>query len=118
MLSLPKESSSSAVGDFRPIAITSVLTKIFEKIMSRKLSHFLEGNSMLPLQFSYRNGLGTCDALLTLFYHCRLLDKARRLVLLDFSAAFDNGSHRGLLQKLRFIGVGGPQENHNFNNMR
>ena len=30
-----------------------------------------------------------------------------RFVILDFAAAFDRVSHRGLLYKVRFIGVGG-----------
>ena len=44
--------------------------KIFEKIVSRRLIHFLESNSLLPpSQFSYRRGQGTCDALLILSHH-------------------------------------------------
>ena len=69
MLFLPKEFSSSFVGDYMPISITSILSKVFEKIVSRKLSHFLEGNSMLPPPLAYRKGLGTCDAMFILSHH-------------------------------------------------
>ena len=58
MLSLRKESSSSDVGDYMHISITSVLSKAFEKIVSRMFSNFLEGDSLLlPSQVSYRRGL-------------------------------------------------------------
>ena len=43
-----KKSSSSDVGDQKPIFITSILSKIFEKIAAGKLSHILKGNSLLP----------------------------------------------------------------------
>ena len=67
VVSAPKGSASSDVGDYRTISITPVLSKVFEKILAGKLSYFLESKGMPPLsQFSYRRGLGTCDALLTL----------------------------------------------------
>ena len=40
---MPKKSSSWKVGDYRPISITPVLSKVFEKIVSGKLCPFLEG---------------------------------------------------------------------------
>ena len=43
----------SDVGDYRPISITLVLSKVFENILVGKLSHFLERKSM-PLSFSFR----------------------------------------------------------------
>ena len=108
---LPKGSPSSDVGDYRPISITSVLSKVFEKIVAGKLSHYLENNSLFPpSQFSYRRGQGTCDALLTLSHHLQVaLDRGMegRLVQLSVSAAFDRVSHRGQLCKLRSMGVGG-----------
>ena len=62
-----KESASLKVGEYRPTSIRPVLSNIFEKNVARKLSHFLEDNRLFPLsQFSYRKGLGTFDALLTL----------------------------------------------------
>ena len=60
---MSKRSASSDVGEYRPISITPVLSKVFEKIVAVKLSNFLKSNSMLPpSQFSYHKGLGTCDA--------------------------------------------------------
>ena len=62
-----------------------------------------------PSQFSYHRGLGTFDALLTLFHHLQVaLDRGMkgRLVKLDFSAAFDRVSPGGQPYKLRSIGVG------------
>ena len=73
MLSLPTESSFSDDGDYRHISVMSVLSNVFEKIVSRKLSSFLEDNSLLPSsQFMYRRGLRTCDALLTLSHHLQV----------------------------------------------
>ena len=84
--------------------------KVFENIVAEKLSNFLEGNSLLPAsQFLYRSSLRTCEALLTLSHHLQVtLDGGMegRLVQFDFSVAFDRESHRGLLYKLRSIGVG------------
>ena len=59
-----------------------------------------------PSPFSYRMGLGTCDALLTLSHSLQVaLD--RGLVQLGFSPAFDKVSHCDPLYKLMSIGVGG-----------
>ena len=61
-----KESPSSEFGDYRPITVTTLLSKVFEKIVAGKLSHFLESNSLLPpSQFWYHRGLVSCYALLT-----------------------------------------------------
>ena len=74
------------------------------KVVARKLSHFLESNSLL------RWGLGTCDALFTVSHHLQVvLDRGMegRFVQVDFSAAFDRVNHCGMLYKLISIGVGG-----------
>ena len=109
---VPKGAPSSLVSNYRPISITPVLSKIFERVIALKFGRFLEDHSLLPsCQFAYRKGLGTCDALLTVSHHLqRALDSGMeaRLIQLDFSAAFDRVSHAGLLHKLRASGVGGP----------
>ena len=54
----------SSVANYRPISITSVLSKMFERLMSVCLGRFMEHSGVLPTtKFAYRKGLGTCDAL-------------------------------------------------------
>ena len=55
----------SNLGDYRLTSITSLLPKVFEKIVTGKLSHILENNSLLPPYFWYWRGLETWDASLT-----------------------------------------------------
>ena len=108
---IPKGSLSSLVSGYRPISITPCLSKIFERLISTRLSRFLERSGLLPEhQYAYRKGLGTCDALLDIVSAGQKeLDGGRELALvqLDFSAAFDRVNHAGLLFKLRNVGVGG-----------
>ena len=62
---IPKGPPSSSVANYRPISITSVLSKAFERLVSVRLGRFMELSGVLPdSQFAYRKGLGTCDALL------------------------------------------------------
>ena len=41
VIPMTKESSSSDVADYRPILITPILSKVFEKIVAGNLSDFL-----------------------------------------------------------------------------
>ena len=60
---------SSSVAIYRPVSITPVLSKVFERLASVRLGRFLERSGGLPTaQFAYRKGLGTCDVLLCLFH--------------------------------------------------
>ena len=62
---ISKGPSSSSVANYRPISITPVLSKVFERLVAVLLGRFMEHCGMLPTtQFAYRKGLGTCDALL------------------------------------------------------
>ena len=63
-LEIPKCPPSSSVPNDRPISITSVLSKVFDHLVSDRLGRFMEPNGVLPTtQFAYRKGIGTCDAL-------------------------------------------------------
>ena len=64
--------------DTRPISITPILSKVYEKLVSHKLSSFFEKYGLLPAaQFSYRRGLGCTDALLTISHHLQKYLDAR-----------------------------------------
>ena len=59
--------------------------------------------------FAYRKGLGTCGAL---FCVSHILQSAlesgqeARIVLIDFSVAFDRVNRQGILYKLCCVGIG------------
>ena len=56
---------SALVCNYRPISITPVLSKVFERLIDLRFGHFFERSGVLSShQYSYRKGLGTCDALL------------------------------------------------------
>ena len=58
----------------------------------------MERSGVLPTkQLSYRKGLGTCDALLYVS-HAESGQEAR-ILLIDFSAAFDRVNHQDILDK-------------------
>ena len=58
-----KGPTSFSVANYRPILITSVLSKVFECLVSVRLGRFMEPSGMLSTtKFAYRKGLGTCDA--------------------------------------------------------
>ena len=71
----------------------------------------MKRSSVLPTtKFSYRKGLGTCDALLCMSHALQsALESGQeaRMVQIDFSAAFDRVSHLGILYKLCSLGIGG-----------
>ena len=61
---VPKGPPSSSVANYRPISITPILSKVYERLVSVRLGRFMECKGVLPAtQFAYRRGLGTCDAL-------------------------------------------------------
>ena len=64
---IPKGPPSSSVANYIPISITSVLSKVFERLVSVRLLRFMERSGVLSsTQFAYRKLLGTCHALLCL----------------------------------------------------
>ena len=45
---IPKGPLSSSVANYRPISITSVLSKVFELLVSVRLGRFMESSGVLP----------------------------------------------------------------------
>ena len=65
MTPIPKGPLSALVCNYRPISITPVLSKVFERLIALRFSRFYERSGVLPShQYSYMKRLGTCDALL------------------------------------------------------
>ena len=64
VIPIKKDPPSSSVANYRPISTTSVLSEVFERLVSVRLGRFMELCGALPTtQFAYRRGLATCHAL-------------------------------------------------------
>ena len=107
---IPKGALSPDWENNRPISITHILSKVYEKLVSHTLSSFCDNFFLPAAQFVYRIGLGCTDALRTISHALqKSLDTGMEsnIVQLDFCAAIDRVSYSGLLFKLKSIGVGG-----------
>ena len=66
---IPKGPPSSSVANYWPISTTSLLSKVFERLVLVCLGRFVEPRSILPTtKFAYQKGLGTCVALLCMWH--------------------------------------------------
>ena len=99
------------ISSYRPISLTSALSKVTEKIITNRLEWFLEKNQILsPHQTGFRKNRSTIDQVIRLQDEINkyLQNKGHTLGLfLDFEKAFDLLWHSGLLYKLRKIGIQG-----------
>ena len=101
---------SSSLANYRRISKTSVLSKVFEHLVSVRFGRFMKRSGVLPTtQFAYRKGLGTCDALLCVSHTLQSSlesGKEARILQIDFSVAFEWVNHLGILYKLCSVGAG------------
>ena len=91
---IPKGPPFSSVANYRPISITSVLSKVFERLVSVRLGRFMEGSGVISTtQFVIgKVWTGTCDALLCVSHTLQsALESGQETLIMqiDFSAAFD-----------------------------
>ena len=109
----PKGPPSPSVANYRPISITAVLSKVFERLVSVCLGQSLKRSGVLPtIQFAYRKGLGICDALLCMSYTLQITlqsGQEARIVRIDSSAAFGMVNHQAILYKLCSVGIGNDE---------
>ena len=96
---------------FRPISVTSILIRLFERMIKARLSPYLDANNILSdEQMGFREGRCTHDHLYRLH---RATTKAIRenenlpVVFIDIKAAFDRVWLEGLYYKLYKAGIHG-----------
>ena len=100
-----------AVCSYRPIALTSTIGKLLERLIIIRLSCWLEAKSLLsPWQAGFRKRRCTTDQCLRLSQfvsdELQSTNKERTvLMLFDYSKAYDTVWRTGLLQKMFDIGV-------------
>ena len=103
---------TDAPSSFRPICLTSSVSKLFERLVLARLSFLLESKELLsPLQAGFRPGRSTTDQIVLLTQSIsdgfHISRPAHRTVLatVDFSRAFDSVWHPALFHKLLASGL-------------
>nr|XP_055074620.1 uncharacterized protein LOC129454148 [Misgurnus anguillicaudatus] len=111
IIPVPKKSVVTCLNDYRPVALTSILMKCFERLVKRHIHSSLSA-SLDPLQFAYRSNRTTDDAISYTLHsalsHLDTKDAYIRMLFIDFSSAFNTIIPQQLFSKLRLLGISTP----------
>lgn len=106
---VPKKQQPACHNDYRPVALTSIVMKCFERLMRDHITSSLPA-TIDSLQFAYRTNRSTDDAISHLL-HTSLshLDTGRgnyvRMLFVDYSSAFNTIIPSKLFTKLMDLGL-------------
>lgn len=108
---LKPEKDPSSASSYRPIALTSCLSKTMERMINRRLMYYLEVNSLLDrYQCGFRTARSTVDHLVRLETTVREAFVNRQnclAVFFDLEKAYDTAWRFGIIQDLFSLGLRG-----------
>ena len=109
---LHKEGDLNDVSNYRPITSLSVFSKLFEKLVHKRMISFISRYNLInPNQFGFQKNKCTSDAILEFLENVNDSFNEKQYYLaifLDFSKAFDTICHEILLKKIEHMGFRGP----------
>ena len=108
---LPKKSDSSDPSNFRPVSLLCGTGKLHERIVFKHIHNFLNENDLI---YKYQSELlpnhSTSFQLIDIYHHiCQAIDNNQFacMVFCDVSKAFNRVWHKGLIFKLKQLGIDG-----------
>ena len=106
-----KGKSRAIPKNYRPVALTSHLIKVFEKVVRSKIVQYMSNNNLFNnSQHGFLGGRSCLSQLLVHFDRItHELESGRGVdvIYLDFAKAFDKVDHGITLKKLASLGIGG-----------
>ena len=107
-----KKDSPGILKNYRPISLISIVSNVMERCVYKHIYNFLLENRIISSnQSGFTPGDSAINQLLYITNEFgKALDDGKevRVVFCDVSKAFDRVWHKGLLTKLKTIGIHGP----------
>ena len=111
VIPLFKNGSRLSCNNYRLISVLSIIGKITEKLIQKRLNHFLEQHKVLyALQFGFRLNTSTSNALMSITENIETHLNKNELtagVFIDLRKAFETVNHDIFLTKLDHYGIRG-----------
>ncbi len=109
IIPVPKNSRPSCLNDYRPVALTSTVMKVFERLLKKHICSSIPA-TLDPLQFAYRPNRSTDDAISQVLHSSLThIDSKNgnyvRLLFIDYSSAFNTIVPTKLAVKLSDLGI-------------
>lgn len=108
---ISKPGKKLQIENLRPISLTSCVGKLMEHVVLTRLNNHMEDRGLYPhTMIGFRPHLSTQDVMLQIKH--QILDARGRtaglkaILGLDLTKAFDNVTHKAVLENLRDLGVG------------
>ena len=104
-----KKGDKSSCNNYRPISLTSTLSRLFESILHDKITCYLLDHSLLSSsQYGFLPGRSSCQQLLVCIHEWLLSvcsGLSVNVIYTDIAKAFDSVSHKKLIQVVRSYGI-------------
>ena len=111
VIPLQKAGDKSDVNNLRPVFLLPLPGKILEKLVHKKLLHFLEMNNLLDHNQGgfrpNRSTINTVAKMTDMIFNAMNNKEITVAAFIDFRKAFDTVNHEILIEKLKIIGIRG-----------